>query len=51
VRHGLGVGLRDELDAVGLQLGAQLVGVLDDAVVDDGWAFSGVGSPWVAQRV
>lgn len=36
VREHLGVGLRQEDRAVGLQLGAQLVGVLDDAVVHDG---------------
>lgn len=32
----LGVGLRDEDHAVGLELGAQLGAVVDDAVVDDG---------------
>ncbi len=56
----LGVGLREELDAVRLQLAAQVAGVVDDAVVDDGdlalgvqvgWAFTSEGAPWVAQRV
>ena len=36
VGGGLGVGVADELDAVGLQLGPQLGEVLDDAVVDHG---------------
>ncbi len=38
----LGVGLGDEDGPVGDQLGAQLVGVLDDAVVDDGDALLAV---------
>ncbi len=36
LRGNLGVGLGEELDAVGLELFAQLVEVLDDAVVNDG---------------
>ncbi len=35
VRHDLGVGLRGELVAAALQLRAQLLVILDDAVVDD----------------
>ena len=42
VRDDLGVGLRAELDAVGDQLGAQLVRVLDDPVVHDGDPAGGV---------
>ena len=60
----LGVGLAFEDVAGGLQLGAQFVVVLDDAVVDQrdarlviaqvrkcGWALCVAGTPWVAQRV
>jgi hypothetical protein len=43
VRDGLGVGLRGELDTIGGQLGAQLVGVLDDPVVHHGDTARGVG--------
>ena len=38
----LGVGVRDQLHAVGDELGPQLVGVLEDAVVDDRDAALGV---------
>ncbi|GAA3311999.1 hypothetical protein GCM10020219_020890 [Nonomuraea dietziae] len=41
MREHLGVGLGDELHALGDELGAQLVGVLDDAVVHDGDALVG----------
>jgi hypothetical protein len=56
----LGVGLGDELVALGGEFALQVEIVLDNAVVDDddaagavamGWAFSSVGRPCVAQRV
>ena len=58
VRDDLGVGVGGELAPLGLQLGAQVAVVLDDAVVDHGdapvacgWALVSLGSPCVAQRV
>ncbi len=54
-----GVGFRREDVALRLQLGAQRLVVLDDAVVHHrqpapekcGWALRSHGAPWVAQRV
>jgi hypothetical protein len=43
VREHLGVGLGDELDAVGGELGAQVGGVLEDPVVHDGHAAGRIG--------
>jgi hypothetical protein len=43
MRDDLGIGLRAELGALPLQLGAQLAEILDDAVVHDGQPIGGVG--------